>query len=102
MFLTALAIVDDLGAVLVIALFYTENLKTDALLYSFLFWGGMILMNRLGVRNALIYFIVSLGMWFSCSSQACMRRWRACWAHSRSLCARESTRSCSLPACANT
>ena len=63
-FLTALAIVDDLGAVLVIALFYTENLKVDALLYSFLFWGGMILMNRLGVRNALIYFIVSLGMWF--------------------------------------
>jgi NhaA family Na+:H+ antiporter len=41
-FLTALAIVDDLGAVLVIALFYTENLKVDALLYSFLFWGAMI------------------------------------------------------------
>ena len=63
-FLTALAIVDDLGAVLIIALFYTENLKVDALLYSLLFWGAMIAMNRLGVRNALIYFIVSLGMWF--------------------------------------
>ena len=63
-FLTALAIVDDLGAVLVIAIFYTENLKVDALLYSFLFWGAMIAMNRLGVRNALIYFLVSLGMWF--------------------------------------
>jgi len=63
-FLTALAIVDDLGAVLVIALFYTENLKTDMLLYSLLFWGGMLLMNRLGVRNSLIYFIVSLGMWY--------------------------------------
>ncbi|MGQ9657225.1 MAG: Na+/H+ antiporter NhaA [Fimbriimonadales bacterium] len=63
-FLTALAIVDDLGAVLIIAIFYTENLKTDALFFSFLFWGGMLLMNRLGVRNVLIYFIVSLGMWF--------------------------------------
>jgi NhaA family Na+:H+ antiporter len=63
-FLTALAIVDDLGAVLVIAIFYTENLKVDALLYSFLFWGAMIAMNRLGVRNALIYFIVSLGLWY--------------------------------------
>jgi len=63
-FLTALAIVDDLGAVLVIALFYTENLKVNALLYSLLFWGAMIAMNRLGVRNALIYFLVSLGMWY--------------------------------------
>jgi NhaA family Na+:H+ antiporter len=63
-FLTALAIVDDLGAVLVIGIFYTENLKVDALLYSFLFWGAMIAMNRLGVRNALIYFIVSLGLWY--------------------------------------
>jgi NhaA family Na+:H+ antiporter len=63
-FLTALAIVDDLGAVLIIALFYTENIKVDALLYSLLFWGGMIAMNRLGVRNVLIYFIVSLGLWY--------------------------------------
>ena len=63
-FLTALAIVDDLGAVLVIAIFYTENLKVDALLYSFLFWGAMIAMNRLGVRSGLAYFLVGLGMWF--------------------------------------
>jgi NhaA family Na+:H+ antiporter len=63
-FLTALAIVDDLGAVLVIALFYTENLKVDALLYSLLFWGAMIAMNRLGVRSGLAYFLVSIGMWY--------------------------------------
>ncbi|GIV08277.1 MAG: Na(+)/H(+) antiporter NhaA [Fimbriimonadales bacterium] len=63
-FLTALAIVDDLGAVMVIALFYTENLKADMLLYSLLAWGAMIAMNRLGVCNALLYFIMSLGMWY--------------------------------------
>ncbi|MCS7301328.1 MAG: Na+/H+ antiporter NhaA [Fimbriimonadales bacterium] len=63
-FLTALAIVDDLGAVLVIALFYTENLKGNMLLYSFLFWGVMIAMNRLGVRSGLVYFLVGLGMWY--------------------------------------
>jgi NhaA family Na+:H+ antiporter len=63
-FLTALAIVDDLGAVLVIALFYTEDLKVDALLYSLLFWGAMIAMNRLGVRSGLAYFLVSVGMWY--------------------------------------
>lgn len=63
-FLTALAIVDDLGAVLVIALFYTENLKANALLYSLLFWGAMIAMNRLGVRSGLAYFLMSVGMWY--------------------------------------
>jgi NhaA family Na+:H+ antiporter len=63
-FLTALAIVDDLGAVLVIALFYTENLKVNALLYSLLFWSAMIAMNRLGVRSGLAYFLVSVGMWY--------------------------------------
>lgn len=63
-FLTALAIVDDLGAVLVIALFYTENLKVNALLYSLLFWGAMIAMNRLGVRSGLAYFLMSVGMWY--------------------------------------
>jgi len=63
-FLTALAIVDDLGAVLVIALFYTENLKANALLYSLLLWGAMIAMNRLGVRSGLAYFLMSVGMWY--------------------------------------
>ncbi len=63
-FLTALAIVDDLGAVMIIAVFYTENLKTDMLLYSLMFWGAMIAMNRLGVRNPITYFILSLGMWY--------------------------------------
>ncbi len=63
-FLTALAIVDDLGAVLVIAVFYTENLKVDFLLYSLLVWGVMIGANRLGVRSALTYFLIGIVMWF--------------------------------------
>ncbi len=63
-FLTALAIVDDLGAVLVIALFYTENLKVDFLIYSLLIWGVMIGANRLGVRSALTYFLIGVVMWF--------------------------------------
>ncbi len=63
-FLVALAIVDDLGAVLVIAVFYTSDINTLALLYSFGFFALMLLMNRLGVRNYLVYFIVGFGMWF--------------------------------------
>ena len=46
-FLLALAIVDDLGAVLVIALFYTENLDVGALLLSFLVWGAALAYGRL-------------------------------------------------------
>ncbi len=57
-FLTALAIVDDLGAVLVIAIFYTENLKIGFLGYALLVWGLMIGANRLGVRSALAYFLM--------------------------------------------
>ncbi|GBC90305.1 MAG: Na+/H+ antiporter NhaA [Fimbriimonadales bacterium] len=63
-FLTALAIVDDLGAVLVIAIFYTENLKIGFLGYALLVWGLMIGANRLGVRSALAYFLMGLVMWF--------------------------------------
>lgn len=63
-FLTALAIIDDLGAVLVIALFYTENLKPGFLLYSLLVWGVMIVANGLGVRGGLPYFLMGVVMWF--------------------------------------
>lgn len=64
-FLVALAIVDDLGAVLVIAIFYTESLHYGALggvLGCFLF---LIAMNMLGVRRPLPYFIVGGVMWFA-------------------------------------
>lgn len=62
-FLTALAIVDDMGAVLVIAIFYTENLKSNFLIYSLLVWGLMLGANRLGVRSALAYFLMGSVMW---------------------------------------
>ena len=63
-FLVALAIVDDLGAVVVIALFYTSDLNMMALGYSMLFFGGMIFANLFGIRNYLFYFVLGFGMWF--------------------------------------
>ena len=63
-FLVALAIVDDLGAVMVIALFYTGDLNILALLYSMGFFVSMIFLNLIGVRNYLSYFILAAGMWF--------------------------------------
>ncbi len=62
-FLTALAIVDDLGAVLVIAIFYTSDLNLAALLGGFGFLAVMFIMNRAGVRSPLIYFIFAVGLW---------------------------------------
>jgi len=62
-FLTAVAIVDDLGAVLVIALFYTSELAWISLLVGGLFLVMLIVMNRLGVRNPLVYSLLGLGLW---------------------------------------
>jgi NhaA family Na+:H+ antiporter len=63
-FLVALAIVDDLGAVLVIALFYTEQIHMLPLALA----GGsfliLIAFNRFGIHMILPYFIVGLFMWF--------------------------------------
>lgn len=65
-FLTALAIVDDLGAVLVIALFYTSEISLMSLGIGFGFVGIMYLGNRMGVRNILFYAVFGiLGVWIS-------------------------------------
>jgi len=63
-FLVALAIVDDLGAVIVIAIFYTEQIQFLPLGLAGLMFVVMILFNRLGIRMILPYFIVGLFMWF--------------------------------------
>ena len=60
-FLVALAIVDDLGAVLVIAFFYTSNIVEQDLLYALLFLGLLIGGNYFGIRGAWFYSIVGLG-----------------------------------------
>jgi len=63
-FLLALAIVDDLGAVLVIALFYTDNLNVGALLLSFLAWGGALAYGRFGGAKAPGFALIGLVMWY--------------------------------------
>jgi NhaA family Na+:H+ antiporter len=63
-FLTALAIVDDLGAVLVIALFYTSEISIPNLVIGLALIGVMYGANRLGVRSILFYSIVGIaGVW---------------------------------------
>ncbi len=63
-FLVALAIVDDLGAVLVIALFYTEQIHMVPLMLAGASFLILVLFNRFGIHMILPYFIVGLFMWF--------------------------------------
>lgn len=63
-FLAALAIVDDLGAVLVIAFFYTSEISVSNLLIGFAFIATMYIGNRLGIRSFFFYMILGVaGVW---------------------------------------
>jgi NhaA family Na+:H+ antiporter len=64
-FLTAVAIVDDLGAILVIAFFYTANLSFSFLMLGFAAFAVMLLLNWLGVRRVTPYLLVGLVLWFA-------------------------------------
>lgn len=63
-FLTSLAIVDDLGALLVIAIFYTEKIGVSYLGYA----GGLLvlmsILNAIGVRRVLVYMLLGLVVWY--------------------------------------
>lgn len=62
-FLTAVAIIDDLGAIVVIALFYTANLSWP-MLAGALLWGLVLFMlNRLRITRVDVYIVVGLIMW---------------------------------------
>lgn len=62
-FLTAVAIVDDIGAVLVIALFYTAEVSFPALGAGAVLLAALIIANRSGVHNPLVYTVLGLGLW---------------------------------------
>jgi NhaA family Na+:H+ antiporter len=64
-FLVALAIVDDLGAVLVIALFYTEQLVWQALIAAVGLLGLLVMLNLLGIRRPMPYFLVGTLLWMA-------------------------------------
>jgi NhaA family Na+:H+ antiporter len=63
-FLTALAIADDLIAVVVIALFYTEQINVAGLICTAVFIGLIVVANRLGNRQMWIYVLLATGAWF--------------------------------------
>lgn len=62
-FLTALAIIDDLGAIAIIALFYTVDLSSFALGLAACAWAVLLAFNLLGVRRLMPYLLVGLVVW---------------------------------------
>ncbi|WP_228852094.1 Na+/H+ antiporter NhaA [Aegicerativicinus sediminis] len=63
-FLTALAVIDDLGAILIIAFFYTKTLIWTNLLISLGIFALLLVFNRLKVRNLIPYLIGGVLMWY--------------------------------------
>lgn len=64
-FLTALAIVDDLGGILVIAIFYTEQISYLALIYALFFISISFVINKLGVTKTMPYVLIGIAMWLA-------------------------------------
>jgi NhaA family Na+:H+ antiporter len=64
-FLTAVAVVDDMGAVLIIAIFYTSKVSVFALLVAAAIFAALVVANRLQVRHPILYIVLGVGLWFA-------------------------------------
>lgn len=64
-FVTALAIVDDIGAVLVIALFYTAEIAWSSLFIGAAIFALMIILNRAHVTRTWLYGLLGVGLWLA-------------------------------------
>ncbi|MDO5105443.1 Na+/H+ antiporter NhaA [Capnocytophaga sp.] len=63
-FLTALAVIDDLGAIIIIAVFYTKTLFWTNLSIALGIFAFLLILNRLKVRNLIPYLIGGVAMWY--------------------------------------
>ena len=64
-FLVALAIIDDLGAIIIIAFFYSDELQYVYLFLMIVAFIILLILNKLGVKKFAPYFFVGLFLWFS-------------------------------------
>ena len=63
-FLTALAVIDDLGAILIIAIFYTKTLLWTNLFIALGIFTLLLIFNKLKIRNLIPYLIGGVAMWY--------------------------------------
>ena len=62
-FLTALAIIDDLGAIVIIAFFYSGDISIKYLILMFCAMGTLVLINKFKIKNFIPYLLVGLFLW---------------------------------------
>ncbi len=63
-FLLSLAIIDDLGAVLIIAFFYTAEISTSYLVYSLAVFILLVFINIIGIQKTYVYMILGIFLWY--------------------------------------
>ncbi|MDR1555311.1 MAG: Na+/H+ antiporter NhaA [Campylobacteraceae bacterium] len=63
-FLVTLAVVDDLGAIVVIALFYSGGIELPYLLSAIFVFLALSLLNKFGVKNVIVYIIGGVFLWY--------------------------------------
>ena len=63
-FLTALAIIDDLGAIIIIAFFYSTELQYNYLLLMLGSFIALLILNKLGIKKFVPYFLIGLFLWY--------------------------------------
>ena len=63
-FLTALAIIDDLGAILIIAFFYSGDLSINYLSLILISYISLLTLNKFGIKKFMPYLIIGIFMWF--------------------------------------
>ena len=65
LFLLTVAVVDDIGAIAVIALFYTESLEPGWLVLAIALFAAMVALNRFGARALPPYLVLAAALWFA-------------------------------------
>lgn len=64
-FLLALAIIDDLGAIIIIAFFYTDGLSVESMMVAFIALVALFILNRMGVTRKAAYILLGAVLWVS-------------------------------------